>query len=179
MIEIAVIGGGCFWCTEAVYRRIKGVVHVQSGYAGGQTQDPTYLSISNGRTGHAEVVRIEFDSTVITYKDIIDIFWHVHDPTTLNRQGFDWGKQYRSIILYLDNDQKLIAHKSREEAERSGDFRNPIVTEIISFEKFYAASDFHQDFYSRNPNQPYCRVTVSPKVRSFMEQFPDILKDGY
>lgn len=174
--EVAVLGGGCFWCTEAIYKRIRGVVSVRSGYAGGHTKNPTYQSVCNGNTGHAEVIRIEFEPSVISYKEIIDIFWYAHDPTIKNRQGNDIGPQYRSIILYMNEDQKVIAERSMEEADKSGDFRNPITTEIVPLEDFYPAEDYHEDFFANNPNQPYCRVIISPKVRSFMKKHPDKLK---
>ncbi len=162
--EKAVLGGGCFWCLEAVYQRIEGVESVVSGYAGGETEDPDYESVSTGRTGHAEVVEIEYDPTVITYKEILDIFWKAHDPTTLNRQGADRGTQYRSIILTKDDEQGRTARQSKEEAEQSGSFNGPIVTEIVPLMKFYPAEGYHQDYYNRNTQAPYCRVVISPKL---------------
>lgn len=162
--EQAVLGGGCFWCLEAVYQRIEGVESVVSGYAGGETEDPDYESVSTGRTGHAEVVEIEYDPAVITYKEILDIFWKAHDPTTLNRQGADRGTQYRSIILTKDDEQERTARQSKEEAEQSGSFNGPIVTEIVPLMKFYPAEGYHQDYYNRNTQAPYCRVVISPKL---------------
>lgn len=162
--EKAVLGGGCFWCLEAVYQRIEGVESVVSGYAGGETEDPDYESVSTGRTGHAEVVEIEYDPAVITYKEILNIFWKAHDPTTLNRQGADRGTQYRSIILTKDDKQERTARQSKEEAEQSGSFNGPIVTEIVPLMKFYPAEGYHQDYYNRNTHAPYCRVVISPKL---------------
>lgn len=162
--EKAVLGGGCFWCLEAVYQRIEGVESVVSGYAGGETEDPDYESVSTGRTGHVEVVEIEYDPAVITYKEILNIFWKAHDPTTLNRQGADRGTQYRSIILTKDDKQERTARQSKEEAEQSGSFNGPIVTEIVPLMKFYPAEGYHQDYYNRNTHAPYCRVVISPKL---------------
>ena len=162
--EKAVLGGGCFWCLEAVYQRIEGVESVVSGYAGGETEDPDYESVSTGRTGHVEVVEIEYDPAVITYKEILNIFWKAHDPTTLNRQGADRGTQYRSIILTKDDEQERTARQSKEEAEQSGSFNGPIVTEIVPLMKFYPAEGYHQDYYNRNTHAPYCRVVISPKL---------------
>jgi len=147
-----------------VYQRIEGVESVVSGYAGGETEDPDYESVSTGRTGHAEVVEIEYDPAVITYKEILNIFWKAHDPTTLNRQGADRGTQYRSIILTKDDKQERTARQSKEEAEQSGSFNGPIVTEIVPLMKFYPAEGYHQDYYNRNTHAPYCRVVISPKL---------------
>ena len=160
----AVLGGGCFWCLEAVYQRVEGVESVVSGYAGGETPDPDYESVSTGRTGHAEVVEIEYDPEIITYKEILDIFWKAHDPTTLNRQGADRGTQYRSVILTKDDEQARIARESKEEAEQSGSFDGPIVTEIVPLEKFYPAEGYQQEYYNRYTHAPYCRVVISPKL---------------
>lgn len=176
--EFAVLGGGCFWCTEAIYKRVKGVKTVVSGYAGGHTKNPSYQSVCNGNTGHAEVIQIEYDPGIISYKEIIDIFWHAHDPTTLNRQGNDRGPQYRSIILFSGDEQKNIAEKSMQDADESGDFRIPIVTEIAPLEDFYPAEAYHQDFFENNPNQPYCRAIISPKVRHFIKDNPEKLKES-
>jgi len=169
--EQAVLGGGCFWCTEAIYKRVKGVSEVESGYAGGHVENPTYQMVCNGNTGHAEVIRITFDPDVISYKALVDLFWIAHDPTTLNRQGFDKGTQYRSIILTQNEAQRKAAEQSMKEASESGEFRNPIVTEIKPLEAFYPAEDYHDDYFANNPNQPYCRTVVGPKVKHFMEQY--------
>jgi len=161
-LEKATFGAGCFWCVEAVFQRIKGVKSVISGYSGGKVENPTYEEVCSGRTGHAEVVQITFDPKVISYEEILDVFWKVHDPTSLNRQGPDEGTQYRSIILYHDEEQKRIAEKSRAEVSKS--FDKPIVTEIRPLTKFYKAEDYHQDYYNRNRNAPYCRLVIHPKL---------------
>jgi peptide-methionine (S)-S-oxide reductase len=161
-LETATLGGGCFWCMDAVYERLPGVVSVSSGFAGGHTVDPTYHDVCNGDTGHAEVTQIVFDPAKTSYAKLLDVFWQAHDPTTLNRQGADEGTQYRSIILYHDEKQKLIAEKSKLAAQN--DFSHPIVTEIVPFTKFYKADDYHQGYYEANPNAGYCRVVITPKL---------------
>jgi peptide-methionine (S)-S-oxide reductase len=163
----ATLGGGCFWCVEAVYETVPGILSVTSGYAGGDVPNPTYEQICTGRTGHAEVVRIEFDPSKITYEQVIDLFWDAHDPTTLNRQGPDAGPQYRSIILYEDESQKVIAEKSKKAAQ--ADFKDPIVTEIVPLEAFYPAEKYHQDFYQNNPDYPYSRAIIRPKLEKFQK----------
>lgn len=164
-LESAIIGGGCFWCVEAQYKMLRGVKKVVSGYAGGHVKDPTYKAVCEGTTGHAEVIKIDFDPAVITFKDIIDLFWEAHDPTTLNQQGNDRGTQYRSIILYTNDEQKKVAEASKAEAQAS--IVSPIVTEIVPLEVFYPAEDYHQDYFANNPFQGYCRVVVGPKVAKF------------
>ena len=159
----ATLGGGCFWCVEAVYERMPGILSVTSGYAGGQTENPTYDDICTGKTGHAEVVQIEYNPEKISYEKIIDLFWNAHDPTTLNRQGADVGTQYRSIILTGDDDEARIAKESKERAQAK--FRSPIVTEIVPLEKFYPAEDHHQDFYRENPMHPYNMAVIRPKLQ--------------
>ncbi|MFW5642507.1 MAG: peptide-methionine (S)-S-oxide reductase MsrA [Alkalispirochaeta sp.] len=161
--QTIILGGGCFWCVEAVYRRIDGVVELESGYAGGTTEHPTYHQVCTGETGHAEVVRITFDADVITLREIIDFFWKAHDPTTLNRQGADIGTQYRSIILYTSEEQRRVAEESRDEAQRS--FADPIVTTIEQAKHFYPAEEYHQKYYEENPRQGYCRAVIEPKLR--------------
>ncbi|MGH8047025.1 MAG: peptide-methionine (S)-S-oxide reductase MsrA [Chthoniobacterales bacterium] len=163
--KTAVIGGGCFWCTEAVYENVPGIQSVVSGYAGGTTKDPTYEEVCTGRTGHAEVIQITYDPAKISYEKIIDLFWHAHDPTTLNRQGNDTGTQYRSIILYGTPGEKAAAEKSLEAARK--DFKDPIVTEIKPLEKFYPAEKYHQDFYANNPDNPYAAAVIPPKLEKF------------
>lgn len=158
----AVLGGGCFWCVEAVYEGLPGINAVISGYAGGTVPDPTYEAVTSGRTGHAEVVKIEYDPTEITYREILDWFWKAHDPTTLNRQGADVGTQYRSIILPTTDAERADAEASKEAAQAS--FKDPIVTEIVPLETFYVAESYHQDFYERNPNHPYNRAVIRPKL---------------
>lgn len=161
--EIATFGGGCFWCMEAVYERLPGVISVTSGFAGGHTENPTYHEVCTGTTGHAEVTQIEFDPAKISYAKLLEVFWQAHDPTTLNRQGADEGTQYRSIILYHDEKQKLLAEKSKLAAQ--ADYLKPIVTEIVPFKKFYPAEDYHQGYYDANSNAPYCQAVISPKLR--------------
>lgn len=161
--QTATLGGGCFWCVEAVYERLPGILSVTSGYAGGKTDNPTYDEICSGRTGHAEVVQIEFDPEKISYDKIVDLFWDAHDPTTLNRQGADVGTQYRSIILTADDAQATAARASLERAQAK--FKSPIVTEIVPLTKFYAAEDHHQDFYRENPMHPYNLAVIRPKLQ--------------
>lgn len=163
--ETATLGGGCFWCTEAIYQMLPGVKSVASGFAGGTTENPTYHDVCTGRTGHAEVIQIEFDPKAVSFEKILETFWDAHDPTTLNRQGNDTGTQYRSIILYHNEAQKAAAKKSKAEAQKK--FNRPIVTEIVPFKNFYKAEDDHQNYYRSNPNQPYCRAIIRPKVEKF------------
>ena len=160
--ELADLGGGCFWCMEAVFERLPGVVSVTSGFAGGTTENPTYKEVCTETTGHAEVTEVEFDPAQISYAKLLEVFWQAHDPTTLNRQGADTGTSYRSIILYRDEKQKLLAEKSKLEAQ--ADFQNPIVTEIVPLKKFYKAEDYHQEYYDNNSNQGYCQVVIAPKL---------------
>lgn len=172
--ETATLGGGCFWCLDAVYREIDGVVEVVSGYAGGKRPDPTYELVSTGNTGHAEVVRVTFDPDVISYRDILDIFWSIHDPTTLNRQGADVGTQYRSIILYNDDTQKAEAEASRDAAQSL--WSNPIVTEILALDAFYRAEDYHQDYFAKHPENAYCAIVINPKLEKLRKKHADRLK---
>ncbi len=160
--EFADFGGGCFWCMEAVFERLPGVISVTSGFAGGHTENPTYQEVCTETTGHAEVTEIEFDPAKISYEKLLEVFWQAHDPTTLNRQGADEGTSYRSIILYRDKKQELLAEKSKLEAQKN--FRNPIVTEIVPLKKFYKAEDYHQEYYDKNPDQGYCQVVIAPKL---------------
>jgi len=161
-IEKATVGGGCFWCLEAAYQKIRGVKNVVSGYAGGQTRDPVYQEVCSGITGHAEVVQIEYDPGIISFKELLTIFWKIHDPTQENGQGADLGTQYRSIILYHNENQKSMAEKSI--SEYTPGFARPIVTELLPLEIFYKAEDSHQNYYNRNPSQPYCSSVISPKL---------------
>jgi peptide-methionine (S)-S-oxide reductase len=163
--EIATFGGGCFWCTEAVLQMLPGVKSVTSGYAGGTKENPTYKEVCSGATGHAEVIQVAYDPRLIAYEKLLEIFWDAHDPTTQNRQGADEGTQYRSIILYSNEAQKAAAEKSKTEAQKH--FKQPIVTEIVLLKQFYPAEDYHQDYYRNNPNQPYCRMVIRPKVEKF------------
>ena len=177
-IEVVTIGGGCFWCIEAVFNELRGVVKVESGYAGGKLESPTYEQVSTGTTGHAEVVQLTFDPDVISFEEILYVFWRTHDPTTLNRQGNDVGTQYRSAIFYHDEKQKAIAEKSKAETDASDLWPNPIVTEIVAASTFYVAEDYHQNYFENNPNQPYCMMVINPKIRKFRKSFGDWLKDG-
>ena len=160
--EIADLGGGCFWCMEAVFERLPGVVSVTSGFAGGTTENPTYREVCTETTGHAEVTEVAFDPAKISYDKLLEVFWQAHDPTTLNRQGADTGTSYRSIILYRDKKQQLVAEKSKLAAQK--DFHNPIVTEIVPLKKFYKAEDYHQEYYDNNSSQGYCQVVIAPKL---------------
>lgn len=175
-IEIATLGGGCFWCLEAVYDKIKGVESVESGYTGGQTTDPTYDDICTGTTGHAEVVKITFDPSLITYGELLEVFFTIHDPTTLNRQGNDRGTQYRSVIYYHSPEQKATAEQVIADMNASGIWSAPIVTEIAPATLFYSAENYHQEYFERNPNQPYCQFVVAPKVLKAREKFAAKLK---
>jgi peptide-methionine (S)-S-oxide reductase len=172
-LEMATFGGGCFWCTEAVFQEVKGVHSVVSGYAGGTVEHPTYYQICTGTTGHAEVIQITFDADVISYAEILEVFWRTHDPTTLNRQGADAGPQYRSVIFYHNDQQGAIAEQVKRDLEASGMWRRPIVTEIVPLTNFYAAEDYHQDYYQQNRYQPYCYVVIDPKLKKFRKDFTD------
>ena len=177
-LEVATLGGGCFWCLDAVYRDVAGVERVVSGYAGGHVPNPTYEQVCGKRTGHAEVVQVWYDPAVIRYEDILTIFWRIHDPTTRDRQGNDVGPQYRSIILYHDVAQRAAAEQTRDQAVTEGVWRDPIVTEIVPLETFYEAEEYHQDYFAQNPYQPYCVYVVDPKVRKFRKSFQDKLKQA-
>jgi peptide-methionine (S)-S-oxide reductase len=167
-VEIATLGGGCFWCTEAIFKMLPGVKSVASGYAGGTTPHPTYKEVCSGQTGHAEVIQVEFDPKVVSYEKVLETFWEAHDPTTLNRQGADTGTQYRSIILYGDEAQRLAAEQSKAAAQKQ--YSKPIVTEIVPLRQFYKAEGYHQDYYRNNAGQPYCRVVIQPKVEKFQKK---------
>ena len=175
-LDVATFGSGCFWCTEAVFEMINGVESVISGYSGGKLKNPYYKEVTTGRTGHAEVCQIWFDPSMINYEELLEVFWHTHDPTTLNRQGNDVGPQYRSVIFYHSEQQNAAASRSKKEMDASGTFRNPIVTEIAPFEEFYQAEDYHQEYFANNPRQPYCTVVVKPKVEKFKAKYQDMLK---
>jgi len=174
--QTATIGGGCFWCIEAIYLDIRGVVSATSGFSGGKIKNPTYREVISGLTSHAEVVQIVFDPEVITYRDILTIFFHVHDPTTLNRQGADVGTQYRSVIFYHDETQKAIAEEVMNEIGLSGLWSNTLVTELSPLTAFYRAEDYHQNYFANNPNAPYCVYVVSPKLEKFRKNFDQFLK---
>jgi peptide-methionine (S)-S-oxide reductase len=174
-LQKATLGGGCFWCLEAVYQQVRGVVHVESGYAGGQTLNPDYDSVCSGKTGHAEVVQIEFDPDVLTYQKILEIFFAIHDPTTLNRQGNDIGSQYRSVIYAHDKEQRMIAKNIIEQLTQENIFDQPIVTELADLPTYYRAENYHQNYFNNHPDQGYCAFVVSPKVSKFRKQFSELL----
>jgi len=176
-LEMTTLGGGCFWCVEAVYQELQGVQSAVSGYAGGAIENPTYYQVCNGTTGHAEVVQVTFDPNIITFDDILYVFWRTHDPTTLNRQGYDVGTQYRSIILYHSEQQRVSAEQSKRDTDASGLWPNPIITEISPFTTLYKAEDYHQNFYRDNPYQPYCRAIIDPKMTKLRKEFRAKLKD--
>jgi len=178
-LEIATLANGCFWCTEAMFSRVKGIKSVNAGYSGGKTSNPSYEQVCTGITGHAETIQIEYDPKVISFEKILDIFWHTHDPTTLNRQGNDVGTQYRSAIFYHDENQKNIAEKSKEELEKEAVFKNPIVTEIIPFSNFYPAEDYHKEYYENNRNAPYCSFVIDPKIQKLLQKYSDKIKQEY
>lgn len=174
-LDTAVFGAGCFWCVEAVFQELKGVQSVESGYSGGTVENPSYKEVCTGTTGHAEVAEIIFDPAVISYDDLLEVFWTTHDPTTLNRQGADVGSQYRSVIFYLNDKQKETAEKSKKEiAPQIWD--DPIVTEIAPLTNFYKAEDYHQNYYNENPEQSYCKFVINPKLEKFRKKFKDKLK---
>ncbi len=162
--EITTLGGGCFWCVEAVFQRIDGVLNVIPGYAGGHVNNPSYREICTGKTGHAEVARIEFDPNIISYKQLLNVFWQAHDPTTLNKQGADIGTQYRSVIFYHSEEQKSVAEKSIKSANESKYWPNPIQTEITEINSYTDAEDYHDNYYNENPNEPYCQFVIKPKL---------------
>jgi peptide-methionine (S)-S-oxide reductase len=175
-LEKATFGGGCFWCVEAVFQDVQGVASVVSGYAGGAPKNPTYEQICGGMTGHAEVIEIDFDPQVISYEDLLYIFWRTHDPTTLNRQGGDSGTQYRSVIFYHGEAQRQSAERSKGETDATDLWPDPIVTEISLAPAFYSAEGYHQNYFKANPNQPYCRMVIDPKVNKFRKAFQEKLK---
>jgi peptide-methionine (S)-S-oxide reductase len=174
--QTATFGGGCFWCVEAVFRELDGVVSVESGYSGGTAASPTYEQVCTGGTGHAEVCQVRYDPAKVSYADLLQVFWKTHDPTTPDRQGNDIGPQYRSVIFYHNEDQKALAEKYRRELDASGAWDRPIVTEIVPFAKFYKAEAYHQDYYRQNPQQGYCAFVIRPKVEKFRKVFAEKLK---
>jgi peptide-methionine (S)-S-oxide reductase len=174
--EVAVFGGGCFWCTEAVFDELRGVRSVVSGYAGGSVKQPTYEQVCGGRTGHAEVIRIEYDPSEIAFKDLLTVFFATHDPTTLNRQGNDVGTQYRSTVLYANEEQKRDAEAFIKDLNDSKAFSSPVVTTVEPLGEFYPAEDYHQKYYANNPYQPYCQYMIPPKLQKLHKQFTELLK---
>jgi peptide-methionine (S)-S-oxide reductase len=176
-LEVATLGAGCFWCVEAIFQDIKGVKKVESGYSGGSIKNPSYKEVCNGTTGHAEVVQVTFDPKEVAFSSILEVFFSTHDPTTLNRQGADVGTQYRSAIFYHSEEQKKVAEIAKEAAQASGDWSNPIVTEITAYTNFYKAEDYHQDYYNQNGTQPYCQIVITPKIDKFKKKFAALLKE--
>lgn len=177
-LEKATFGGGCFWCTEAIFKRLKGVELVTSGYSGGKTENPTYETVSMGGTGHAEAIMVHFDPAVISYQTLLEVFWKIHDPTTLNRQGADSGTQYRSVIFYHNAIQQQLAQESKDNLSKSRLYQQPIVTEIIPFTSFTKAEDYHQDYYEANKSAPYCQVVIDPKIQKLYKTFPELTKES-
>jgi peptide-methionine (S)-S-oxide reductase len=177
--ETATLANGCFWCSEAIFKRLKGVKSVISGYSGGIVKNPSYDQVCAGKTGHAESIQIEFDPKVIPFERILEVFWHTHDPTTLNRQGNDVGTQYRSAIFYHNQKQKEIAEKSKNELEKEGIYHAPIVTEITPFSDFYEAEDYHKNYYDNNQDAPYCNFIIDPKVRKLLLKYRNDVKEEY
>jgi peptide-methionine (S)-S-oxide reductase len=174
--DTATFGAGCFWCTEAVYTQLRGVISVTSGYSGGEIKNPSYRDVCTGTTGHAEVTQIVYDPSIISFSELLEVFWTMHDPTTLNRQGADIGTQYRSVIFYHSEEQHKIAADYKQRLNREKAFNNPVITEISPAQKFYKAEDYHQDYLENNPNQPYCRLVVLPKVDKIRKIFKEKLK---
>ncbi len=175
-LQTATLAGGCFWCLEAVFDGVKGVDSVESGYAGGMTVNPSYREVCSGMTGHAEVVQVKFDPSVVSYRDLLNVFFAIHDPTTLNRQGADVGTQYRSAIFYHNDEQKVTAETLIKDLNGQKIWDRPIVTEVVPFDKFYVAEDYHQEYFANNPYQPYCMAVVAPKVSKFRKHFLEMLK---
>ncbi len=176
-LEQATFGAGCFWCVEAVFEELKGVQSAEAGYSGGTVKNPSYREVTTGNTGHAEVARITYDPSVISYEQLLEVFWHTHNPTTLNRQGNDVGTQYRSVIFYHNEAQKEIAEQSLRKTEASDLWEDPIVTEIQPLENYYQAENYHQNYYANNPNAGYCQVVIAPKLKKFRKDFSHLLKE--
>lgn len=179
MFEKATFAGGCFWCTEALYQRLRGVTAVLPGYAGGQVENPSYEEVSSGTTGHAEAIQIDFDPKQIPYEKLLEVFWYTHDPTTLNRQGNDVGPQYRSAIFFHSEEQQRVAEASKAALENTHVYPSSIITEISPFTNFYPAEDYHRNYYDRNRSQGYCNVVIGPKIKKLLTQFSGSVKDEY
>ena len=177
-LDTATLGAGCFWCVEAIFQDLKGVHKVESGYSGGQVENPTYEEVCTGTTGHVEVARIIFDPEKISFEQLLEVFWHTHDPTTLNRQGADVGTQYRSVIFYHNEKQKEIAEISKQKTDSSGLWNSPIVTEVSPLKEYYTAEKYHQDYFNNNTNKPYCSAVIAPKLQKFFKEFGYLLKDN-
>lgn len=177
--EVATLANGCFWCTEAIFKRLKGVTLVKSGYSGGDTDNPNYEQVSSGTTGYAESLQIEFDPLLISFEKLLDVFWYTHDPTTLNKQGNDIGTQYRSIIFYHDITQQQISLKSKENLEKQAVYKDAIVTEITPFTNFYEAENYHKNYFDKNKDYPYCKFIIDPKIKKLLEKYSTKIKDEY
>lgn len=175
-LQVATLGSGCFWCTEAFFLKLNGVESVVSGYSGGKVKNPTYREVTTGLTGHAEVIQVKFNPKIISYEEILEVFWNTHDPTTLNKQGADEGTQYRSVVFFHSEEQKKIAEQYKSQLDKSGVYKNRIVTEITPFTVFYPAEDYHQNYYALNPNQGYCQYVIRPKIEKFNKQYASKLK---
>lgn len=175
-LEQATFGAGCFWCVEAIYENLEGVFNVESGYSGGHVDNPSYQQVTSGRSGHAEVIRLDFDPLIITYEQLLEVFWHTHDPTTKDRQGNDIGPQYRSVIYFHNDEQKSIASESKKRTDASGLWSRSIVTEISPLINYYTAESYHQDYFENNPNAGYCSIVIAPKVAKFKREFSHLLK---
>ncbi len=177
IMDTATFGAGCFWCVEAVFQNLKGVISLESGFSGGHVKNPSYREVCNGTTGHAEVCQLVYNPTEISYDELLEVFWQTHDPTQLNKQGNDEGTQYRSAIFYHNSNQKELAEKYKKALNESGSWPKPIVTEIVAFEKFYKADDYHQNYFNQNSDAPYCQFVIQPKVEKFNKVFKDKLKE--
>jgi peptide-methionine (S)-S-oxide reductase len=179
MIRKALLAGGCFWCTEAICKRVRGVVSVTPGYAGGHVENPSYEQVSTGATGHTEAVEVAYDPSIIPYTKLLEIFWHTHDPTTVNRQGNDVGPQYRSVVFFRNEEERLIAEALKQKLNASGEFAAPIVTDILPFTNFFPAENHHRDYYDRYPSQGYCSFIITPKIANLLETYQDEVKAEY
>jgi peptide-methionine (S)-S-oxide reductase len=175
-MEVATFGSGCFWCTEAIFQQLKGVESAISGYSGGNVKNPTYNEVCSGQTGHAEVIQVKFNPEIITYTELLEVFWQTHNPTTLNRQGADVGTQYRSVIFYHSNEQKKLAETLKRKLDEAKIYNDPIVTDITEFDTFYKAEEYHQEYYDNNKAQPYCNFVITPKLDKFKKVFKDKIK---
>lgn len=175
--KTATFGAGCFWCTEAIFSRIEGIIDVKPGFSGGHTENPSYNEVKEGGTGHAEVAHITYDPEIVNYATLLEVFWKTHNPTTLNQQGADVGTMYRSVIFYHDDEQKMLATESKTKLDSAKIWNNPIVTEIVPFTEFYPAEDYHNDYYTNNPANSYCNFVITPKVEKFEKVFKDLLKE--
>lgn len=178
-LEIATFANGCFWCTEAIFKRLKGVISVNPGYSGGKIENPSYKDVCSGNTGHAEAIQIEFEPSIISFSKILEVFWHTHDPTTLNQQGNDIGTQYRSAIFYHNEKQKQDAQELKAKIEKKGIYKDPLVTKITQFTNFYPAENYHKDYYDKNKDYPYCRFVIDPKVKKLLEKYSNDVKTEY